>query len=136
MGITNVVLTVTDVLGLSSTCAAIVTVVDATVPTITCPANITGNNDPGPHGPCDPGSPGGGGSCPKDGGDCKGLAVSRVHLMLVSLNINDEPVGYAPPVGPPVKFMVRYNQRDMGQPGNFLYSNLGPKWTFDWLSVM
>jgi RHS repeat-associated protein len=96
----------------------------------------TGNNDPGPHGPCDPASPGGGSSCPKDGGDCKGLAVSRVHLMLVSLNINDEPVGYSPPVGPAVRFTVRYNQRDADQPANFLYSNLGHKWTFDWLSYI
>src|SRR5260370_32250655 len=59
-----------------------------------------------------------------------------VDRMLVSLNINDEAVGYAPPVGPAVRFTVRYNQRDADQPGNFLYSNLGPKWTFDWLSYI
>jgi RHS repeat-associated protein len=96
---------------------------------------LTGNNDPGPHGPCDPASPGGG-SCPKDGGDCKGLAVSRVHLMLVSLNINDEPIGYTPPVGPSVRFTIRYNQRDATQPANFLYSHFSLKWTFDWLSYI
>jgi RHS repeat-associated protein len=56
--------------------------------------------------------------------------------MLVSLNINDKPVGYSPPVGPAVGFTVRYNQRDMGQPQNFTYSNFGPKWTFDWLSYI
>src|SRR5262249_48570527 len=93
-------------------------------------------NDPGPHGPCDPASPGGGGGGPCTGDDCKGMAVSRVHLMLVSLNINDEPVGYSPPVGPAVRFMVRYNQRDAFQAANFNYSNLGPKWTFDWLSYI
>lgn len=67
---------------------------------------------------------------------CKGMAVPRVHLALVSLNINDDPVGYSPPVGPAVRFMVRYNQRDFYQltPSNF--SNLGPKWTFDWLSYI
>jgi hypothetical protein len=48
-------------------------------------------NDPDPNGPCDPATPGGS-SCPENG-DCKGMAVPRVHLMLVSLNINDEPVG-------------------------------------------
>ena len=108
--------------------------------------------DPGPHGPCDPAS--GGGACggdggggggggnggngggPSQGGDSQGMAVSRVHLLLVSLNINDDPVGYMPPVGPPVRFMVRYNQRDAFQPANFTYSNLGPKWTFDWLSYV
>lgn len=96
---------------------------------------LTGDNDPGPHGPCDPSTPGGN-SCPKNDGGCKGMAVPRVHLMLVSLNINDEPVGYSPPVGPSVRFMVRYNQRDAFQPSNFAYSNLGPKWTFDWLSYL
>jgi RHS repeat-associated protein len=96
---------------------------------------LTAGNDPGPHGPCDPASPGGN-QCGKPAGDCKGMAVPRVHLMLVSLNINDEPVGYSPPVGPAVRFTVRYNQRDARQPGNFLYSNLGPKWTFDWLSYI
>jgi hypothetical protein len=52
--------------------------------------------------------------------------------MLVSLNINDEPVGYTPPVGPAIRFMVRYNQREANQ----VFSNLGPKWTFDWLSYI
>lgn len=98
---------------------------------------MTAGPDPGPHSPCDPSTPAGGGnSCPKGGGDCPGMAVSRVHLMLVSLNINDEPVGYSPPVGPAVRFTVRYNQRDAFQPANFNYSNFGPKWTFDWLSYV
>ena len=96
---------------------------------------LTAGNDPGPHGPCDPATPGGN-SCPKNDGDCKGMAVPRVHLMLVSLNINDEPVGYSPPVGPAVRFTVRYNQREARQPSTFTYSNFGPKWTFDWLSYI
>jgi RHS repeat-associated protein len=93
-------------------------------------------NDPDPHGPCDPATPAGGGnSCPPNG-TCKGMAVPRVHLMLVSLSISDEPVGYSPPVGPAVRFTVRYNQREARQPANFIYSNLGSKWTFDWLSYI
>src|SRR5919205_631792 len=97
----------------------------------------TGTNDPNPHGPCDPATPagGGGGQCPKDG-DCQGMAISRVHLMPVSLNINDEPVGYTPPVGPAVRFTIRYNQREARQPATFAYSNFGHKWTFDWLSYI
>ena len=39
----------------------------------------------------------GGDKCKDKKPDCKGLAVPRVHLMLVSLNINDEPVGYTHP---------------------------------------
>ena len=95
----------------------------------------TTNNDPKPHAPCDPHTPGGN-SCPKNDDDCKGMAVPRVHLMLVSLNINDDPVGYSLPVGPAIRFMVRYNQREANQPANFSYSNLGHKWTFDWLSYI
>jgi RHS repeat-associated protein len=96
--------------------------------------NVSGP-DPGPHGPCDP-SAGGGDQCREPDSACKGMAVSRVHLALVSLNINDEPIGYFPPVGPAIRFMVRYNQRDFFQPANFAYSNFGPKWTFDWLAYI
>ena len=87
----------------------------------------TSNNDPDPHGPPDPKTP---------PGDCKGMAVSSVHLMLVNLNLSDEPVGYAPPVGPAVRFTVRYNHRDARQPANFTYANFGPKWTCDWISYI
>jgi RHS repeat-associated protein len=66
----------------------------------------------------------------------KGMAVSNVHLMLVSLNIEDEPVGYSPPVGPAVTFPITYNQREASQPTTFTYSNFGPKWTFDWISYI
>jgi RHS repeat-associated protein len=65
-----------------------------------------------------------------------GMAVPRVHLLTVSLNINDTPIGYSPPVGPPVRFVVRYSQRENFQPANFNYSNFGSKWTFDWLSYI
>src|SRR5262249_23062750 len=102
------------------------------------------------HGPCDPtggGGDGGGGdgNGGGDGGPCSGncgepgpraMAGSRVHLMLVSLNIIDEPLRYSPPVGLPVGFTGRYNQRDAFQAATFTYSNLGPKWTFDWLSYL
>jgi RHS repeat-associated protein len=71
------------------------------------------------------------GSCPLNG-----MAVAKVHLMEVNLNLADQPVGYTPPVGPPVRFTVRYNQRDVFQPANFFYANLGPQWTFDWLTYI
>lgn len=67
--------------------------------------------------------------------DCP-MTVSSVHLMLVNLHLQDHPVGYSPPVGPPVKFGVRYNHREARQPANFTYSNFGPKWTFDWISYI
>lgn len=64
--------------------------------------------------------------------DSSGMAVSSVHLMLANLQIRDTPVGYLPPVGPPVRFTVRYNQRDYLQPPSAVRTLLGPKWTHDW----
>lgn len=61
-----------------------------------------------------------------------GMAVSSVHLMLANLQIRDTPVGYTPPVGPPVRFTVRYNQRDYLQPPSLGTSPFGPRWTHDW----
>ena len=65
-----------------------------------------------------------------------GMAVSSVHLMPANLNIVDTPVGYSPPVGPPVRFTATYNHREARQPAIFTYSNFGPKWTCDWISYI
>jgi RHS repeat-associated protein len=64
------------------------------------------------------------------------MAQYAFHVMLVSLNIVDTPVGYIPPRGPAVTFKVTYNQREANQPDTFTYSNLGNKWTFDWLAYI
>ena len=67
---------------------------------------------------------------------CRAMAVVSIHLLDVNLNLSDEPVGYSSPVGPPVRFTVRYNYRDAFQPANFDYSNLGSKWTSDWIAYI
>src|SRR5438045_4914685 len=78
----------------------------------------------------------------KNGGDqCSaenshGMAHYSAHSMLASLNIEDTPLRYAPPRGPAINFAVTYNQRESQQPQTFSYSNLGPKWTFNWLSYV
>jgi RHS repeat-associated protein len=82
---------------------------------------------PGAMKPCDETT-----SC----GSCKGLAVASFHLLLVNLTINDSPVGYSPSRGPSVHFQATYNHRETFQPAVFTYSNLGPKWTFNWLSYV
>ena len=56
--------------------------------------------------------------------------------MVVSLNLNDRPVGYAPPKGPPVYLTLTYNQREANQPANFSFFNVSPKWTLNWLSYI
>jgi RHS repeat-associated protein len=81
---------------------------------------------------------------PKRGGDlCPGstapqpqMALYSAHAMLASLNIEDTPIHYAPPRGPTLDVTVTYSQREGQQPATFNYSNLGPKWTFNWMSYV
>jgi RHS repeat-associated protein len=78
---------------------------------------------------------------PKQGGNqCEGtpppMARYSVHSTQVSLNIEDRPLRYTPAYGPSVDFTVTYNERETQQPTTFVYSNLGQKWTFDWLSYI
>ena len=82
-----------------------------------------------------PTSPGSNTSGGNSGGNCP-MATYAFHTLVVSLTIRDTPVSYSPSRGPGVHFKVFYNQRDAFQPQIFTYSNLGPKWTFDWLSYI
>jgi RHS repeat-associated protein len=95
---------------------------------------------PGPPPPCCPqcgscGGPAGGGGGGGGGGGY-GMPVMGIHQMLVSVSVTDTPLWYTPPKGPAVEFRVVYNQREAFQPQTFWYSNLGTKWTFDWLSYI
>jgi RHS repeat-associated protein len=65
-----------------------------------------------------------------------GMADYDVHTMLVSLILTDTPLSYHPPKGHPIHFTLRYNQREANQPANFPFSNLGPKWTHNWLTYI
>jgi RHS repeat-associated protein len=64
------------------------------------------------------------------------MTQAFVKAMLVSLNLVDTPVRYKPPVGPAMHFTVQYTQRETAQPATFTYSNLGPDWTFSYLSYV
>ena len=64
------------------------------------------------------------------------MAQYSMEALLVNLFIWDTPMGYTPPRGPDVHFQVEYNQREAFQPSTFTYSNLGQKWTFNWLSYI
>jgi hypothetical protein len=58
------------------------------------------------------------------------------NLMLVSLKLEDMPLRYNPPVGPPVEFKVTYNQRDPYSQAFPNYSNLGAQWSCDWFTYI
>jgi RHS repeat-associated protein len=92
---------------------------------------VTGGNDPDIYTPDDLQT---GGTCSV--GDGRGMAVSSVHLMLANLQIRDTPIGYTPPVGPPVHFTLRYNHRDYLLPPSVNSTVFGPKWTHDWQALI
>lgn len=60
----------------------------------------------------------------------------NITEMLVSLTLRDTPVGYQPPRGPAVFTSLIYNQREAGQPANFSFFNVSPKWTLSWLAYI
>lgn len=45
----------------------------------------------------------------------------------VSVSLTDQPVGYAPPIGPSAKVTIAYNQREDSQPANFSFFNVSQK---------
>jgi RHS repeat-associated protein len=69
---------------------------------------------------------------------CKahGMTVCNAHTMVVSLNLTDTPLGYAPQKGQPVFVQLSYNQREAMQPAIMGYSNVGPKWSISTLSFI
>jgi RHS repeat-associated protein len=98
------------------------------------------NDEPGSDGPSDPSTsppP----KPPKPGdppNPCPGtgMATWNLFLMMAELAIEDSPVGYIPPVGPPVYFNVHYSQQESDQPAVFTYANLGSLWNCDWISSL
>lgn len=103
-----------------------------------------GGGDAGGGGPGGDNGNGGGnpnsnpGSNPQsDPNSCStGCTTWTTELQAVGLQLNDTPVGYTPPLGPPVQFHLVYSQRDTQQLATFAYTNFGPKWTFSWLSYI
>jgi YD repeat-containing protein len=61
-----------------------------------------------------------------------GMAQYGFHLMMVSLHVEDTPVGYVPPVGPAIRFSVHYNQRETIQPSTINFGNMGRQWGHNW----
>ena len=74
--------------------------------------------------------------CPTGGPGTRGMAVVSMNVMLAGALVDDTPLWYTPPLGPAVEFAMTYNQREVLQPQTFSYSNVGTKWTFDWLSYL
>jgi RHS repeat-associated protein len=69
-------------------------------------------------------------------GDSFGMPTYSFHLLLASLNLEDTPLSFQPPVGQRVDFTLTYNQRDANQQANAGYSSVGEKWTCNWISYI
>jgi RHS repeat-associated protein len=65
-----------------------------------------------------------------------GMANYDFLSMSASLRVRDAPIQYSPPIGPAISFAVTYIQREADQPANLNFSNLGPKWTHNWLAYV
>jgi YD repeat-containing protein len=93
----------------------------------------TGNPNPGATYPQAP-------KKPKLPGDCgaggRGMPSYNFHTAVVSLNVTDQPLGYTPPRGPAIEIGITYNSREDFQPATFTFSNLGSRWSFDWLTYV
>ena len=68
-------------------------------------------------------------------GDCP-LCNYNIAESTVAVTLSDTPVGYDPPIGPAVRSIIAYSQREDNQPQNFNFFNVGQKWTLNWLSYV
>ncbi len=76
---------------------------------------------------------------PKMFGSCsanQGMCGYNAHSATISLNLTDTPLGVAASKGPAVNFTLTYNQREAGQPANFGFSNISPKWSHSWMAYV
>lgn len=64
------------------------------------------------------------------------MAVWSVHLLLASHHVEDTPVGYVPPVGPPVYIRVSYNSVNGWPDFGLRYSNVSQEWRLNWLAYI
>lgn len=72
--------------------------------------------------------------CTSGGQCCNGMAKASAWASQCTINIEDTPLSYTPPVGPQMDFHLNYNQFETNQPSTFQFTNLGPNWTLNWLS--
>ena len=86
------------------------------------------------------GGGGGGGDGDGDdsgGGSCGGMPFYTFLTQVAALRIQDRPVGYHPPVGPPVFFTIAFNDLDDSKPvGTPTFSNVGRMWSITWVAYV
>ena len=61
------------------------------------------------------------------------LCSYSIAELSVAVTLADQPVGYAPAIGPSATVTISYGQREDVQPAVFNYFNVSPNWTTNWL---
>ena len=64
------------------------------------------------------------------------LTTAKATPDVVSLHLEDTPVGYVPQIGLPNQDTISYNSREDLQPANMSYSNLSSNWSHSWQAMI
>jgi YD repeat-containing protein len=67
---------------------------------------------------------------------CCGMMEYDVSTATCDLMLMDTPLSYACPIGGTVGFQVNYKYLTADQPSTFTFTNLGPNWSFEYLSYL
>jgi YD repeat-containing protein len=77
---------------------------------------------------------------PQTGGDgptCRGMPTYTFFPQIAALKVQDTPVGYRAPVGPPVFAKIAYNDLDDSKPvGLPTFPNVGRMWSLNWVAYV
>ncbi|MBX9722770.1 MAG: hypothetical protein K2X81_15325, partial [Candidatus Obscuribacterales bacterium] len=66
----------------------------------------------------------------------RGMAVASYLSLQAAIHLVDTPISYSPPFGQPMDFEISYNSAKASHPSALALSNLGPGWSFNWLSFV
>jgi RHS repeat-associated protein len=69
-------------------------------------------------------------------GEKAGMATYTLHPSMAAVVVTDTPLTYSPPRGPAILWTLRYNHRSTRLGAVPTSSNVGPLWSFDWLSYV
>jgi RHS repeat-associated protein len=81
-------------------------------------------------------APGAPNTCIGDLCCANGMARASAWTMNATLNIKDNPISYAPPIGKAIDCGLNFNQDEANQPSVFTFTNFGVNWSFGWLSYL
>lgn len=73
---------------------------------------------------------------PCENGGTAGMPACSINNAQTSLTLVDTPLSYSPPKGPEIAFRLKYFQRNVTQPANMTFANVGRLWTHNWMGYV